>query len=780
MGKWKWSLCFLVLACMCSKAARNQTRPTVALTPLSVRDALRTIEFGELTAVQLSPDGQLLAYTVKNNERSRTVDRKGWAQSGVRDVFTGTDIYVLQVQTDAVRILTRGRADNFLPEWSPDGRYLAFLSDRGANRQLRLWVWDRSRNELRKVSNLAVRQFGQFEWLPDSRTVIVPVLPGNMSLQDYVARFTAGSKDQTASSDTKFPGSTVVVYQSDLISRAGERPASNSAPWNLDRYLRNLVSINVVSGKTSTIVHGKRIATFFVSPDGSQIAYSAPNRFESPGSQQILFDLFTQTIPNGTPRLVAPDIRLPYDGSTFSWSPDGKHLAYRTGGPREKVRDCYIVDADGANLRNVTMLSPLSPHQSTVPLWDRGGKHLYFIRKGTLWEAAVLGREAFELARVPGREIIDLIPGSDNLLWTPGRDFTVVVTHDPIGKQDGFYKVDLSSGKTVKLLEKGQCYTCFNSDHQFAVGRDGRAVVFFAEDAEHENDVWISTSDFNNPRRLTNLNPEFDQYTLGAARVVDWLDGDGQELHGALLLPAGYQPGQRYPLIVWVYGGSIESNHFDHFGLEGPGPFNMQLFATRGYAVLAPDAPQEVGTPMTDLVKTVLPGVNRVIDMGVADGNRLGLIGHSNGGYSTLGLIVQTNRFKAALEADGMADLIAHYGEMDRAGAAFGTSNLEHGQDALGGTPWTVRDRYIENSPIFYLNRVETPLMVVQGSKDTAVAPFLGDEVFVSLRRLGKQVEYAKYEGEEHSPVYWSYANQVDFCTRMIAWFNRYLKPAGH
>jgi dipeptidyl aminopeptidase/acylaminoacyl peptidase len=180
---------------------------------------------------------------------------------------------------------------------------------------------------------------------------------------------------------------------------------------------------------------------------------------------------------------------------------------------------------------------------------------------------------------------------------------------------------------------------------------------------------------------------------------------------------------------------------------------------------------------MADLAKTVLPGVNKVIEMGIADPERLGVMGHSYGGYSTLGLIVQTGRFKAALEADGVADLISSYGAMLNNGAAFGTSIAEHGQGLMGGTPWEFRDRYIENSPFFYLDRVETPLLIVHGGLDLDVASFLGDEVFVALRRLGKEVEYAKYKGEEHSPLYWSYANQVDFCQRMIAWFDVHLKP---
>jgi len=264
---------------------------------------------------------------------------------------------------------------------------------------------------------------------------------------------------------------------------------------------------------------------------------------------------------------------------------------------------------------------------------------------------------------------------------------------------------------------------------------------------------------------------------MGAIRLIEWLNNDGDRLQGALVLPVDYQEGKRYPLIVYVYGGGVLSDDLDRFGVvAAAGPFNMQLFATRGFAVLLPDSPQHLGTPMLDVAKNVLPAVNKVIEMGVADGDRLGVMGHSNGGYSTLALIVQTKRFKAALEAGGTGDLLENYGEMNRDGTAFGTSNLEHGQDALGGTPWDFRERYIENSPVFYFERVETPLLIVHGTDDTTVAPFLADEVFVGLRRLGKEVEYAEYQGEGHSPLSWSYANQIDLCNRMIKWFEKHLK----
>ena len=179
---------------------------------------------------------------------------------------------------------------------------------------------------------------------------------------------------------------------------------------------------------------------------------------------------------------------------------------------------------------------------------------------------------------------------------------------------------------------------------------------------------------------------------------------------------------------------------------------------------------------MRDLAKTVLPGVNKAIDLGIADPERLGIMGASYGGYSTLALITQTTRFKAAVMHAGFGNLISDYGEMMRDGSARSITLAENGQTRMGGTPWQYRDRFIENSPVFYLDRVQTPLLITHGSKDNAVPPFLGDEIFVGLRRLGKEVTYAKYEGEDHTLT--NYPNQVDYLNRVFSWFGDHLTPS--
>jgi len=140
-----------------------------------------------------------------------------------------------------------------------------------------------------------------------------------------------------------------------------------------------------------------------------------------------------------------------------------------------------------------------------------------------------------------------------------------------------------------------------------------------------------------------------------------------------------------------------------------------------------------------------------------------------------MSLLVQTKRFKAAVESAGFSDLISDYGQMRSDGTAYGML-LETGQGLMGGTPWQYGERYIENSPFFYFDRIATPLLMIHGAEDPFVQPFLADQVFVGLRRLGKEVEYAKYGGEAHWLT--SYENQVDACSRIISWFDRFLKTS--
>ena len=764
---------FLTLAPGCIGCITPEIAFAQQASALPVEDVLRERSFAQLSSIEFSPDGKWLVYGVEGQEEAKPNEKEPEPRRVVSEYVRGENVWLLNIETGEARNLTSGKGKNWHPTWSPDGRFLAFLSDREGGGRALMWIWDATKDALNKVPDIDVDTWQPMKWTPDSRSIFVTVKPQRLS---------AGASEKRKESDTepekpagqKEQGPTLHLYQSSFTGPRG-REGPQSDPWDLNRFLRDLVKVDVVTGQTRVLVHNQRIQAYKISSDSSRVAYAVEKRFEKPGSQQLLYDLVVLALSTMKERVVAADVRLS-DGD-FSWSPDMQLISYQPDGPEEKIRDCYIVNAEGGPPQNISKFLPLQQSRrgySSVPLWDRSGHYTYFLHDGALWRASVSEGKAWQIARIPNHQINLSISQSHDLLWTDGGNSTVIVAHDDVGKQDAFYRINLENGESVKLVENGECYTCTAMQRPIAVARNGKQLAYAAEDAKRDSDLWLNDATFKHPRRLTHLNPQFDNYKLGAARLIDWLSDDGERLRGALLLPSDYQEGKRYPLVVCVYGGAHLSESFDLFGLNSNAAVHPQLLATRGYAVLLPDSPAHEGTPMADLAKTVLPGVNKVIEMGIADPERLGVMGHSNGGYSTLALIVQTKRFKAAVSVDGMGDLVATYGGMKKDGAAFGTS-LESSQDAMGGTPWQVRERYIENSPFFYLDRVQTPLLIVHVAGDPVVPSFLGDQIFVSLRRLGKEVEYAKYDGESHAPR--GFVNQVDHINRMLAWFEKYLQP---
>lgn len=750
-----------------------------SLLALPVPDAVNMKHFGEFSPVAFSPQGPWLVYVTR--DKTAAIDEARSLESGVPWNASSAQISIVNIDTGESSEVTHGIGDNWLPVWSPDGSDLAFLSDRDRSGGAKLWLWSSHTGRLRKLSDVNLRA-ERIEWTPDGRSIVATILPMGLSRDAYATKVLRGGAAQNAGYD-KEQGSTALLYKPspDGDSTKG---APQSNPWNLDAYVRDLAIFRVATGEVKVIVHGRRIAAFAISHDGSQVAYTIPKGFEKPGSQQTLFDLAIINLASGSEMVAASMIRIGYDGEGFSWSPDGHYLSYCTGGLGERSFACFVLSSGGENPRNITNLAQdvtKASSRSATPLWDKEGRHIYFINGNQLWSADVGDSSAKKIAAIPGRQILQALSQDKDLLWTlPGRNSTVVLTYDETAKQDGFYEVNLTTGASASRLERAECYTCASQNDPTTVSGDGKWLAYFSEDSQDPSDLWITDLTFRNPKRVTDLNPQFDRYELGAVRSISWLDDDGEQLNGALLLPVGYREGIRYPLVVWVYGGAGLSNNLHHFGLAGTGPFNMQLLATRGYAVLLPDAPLHLGTPALDLIKTVLPGVSRVVVMGIADGERVGVLGHSGGGYDTLALIAQTARFKAAVDIDGMGDLTGLYGEMDESGAAFATSILESGLGGLGGGPWDVPERYLQNSPVFHLNAIETPLLIVHGARDTTVESFLADEIFVGLRRLGRPVEYAKYEGEDHSPPFWSRANQIDLSNRIIRWFDAHLKGPAH
>jgi len=772
----------LTLFCVFSLQTLNALAQQRQL-PLPVEEALAALHFAIFTPVDLSPDGKWVAYALQDDRRKKK-PADGYADvhfshTGVLTLALGCDIWVTDTQSGESKNLTEGKGSSWDPVWSPDGNYLAFYSDRGG--MAHLWLWERETDKLRQISEEIVHPFYISEtarWSADGRNILLKILPEGMTIE--------GARNAIVSPrDMETPGvnsPTVLVYRSSM----GQKTATGDSSHDKNDLIRNrvradLALIEVATGKVRRIAMGFSPAWYDFSPDGTNIAFTSIKGYQSQQSLQLVHDLAVASLLDARPRIIAPDILLDYTalGMTVSWSPDGKRLSYITSDSSEAVKSaCFIVPAEGGEPRNVTATLPSLNSFRHAPLWDATGEYIYLLGPNSIWQINAKENKAKTPAIIPDRKIIEAVaPSGEGRFWSPdGGRSMIVVTRDERTKQEGFYQIDLTTGKQTTLLEESKSYgysPIFNMD----VSTDGKKVVFVAEDAGHSAEVWMAGVDFKNSKQVTHTNPQLAKYAMGASRVIEWQSLDGETMRGALLLPPDYQAGKRYPLIVKIYPSDNLSNYVNNFGLNNAkvGVENMQLFATRGYAVLLADSFQPKADPMRGIAKTVLPGISKLVELGIADPDRLGVMGHSNGGWATLALIVQTTRFKAAVSRAGAGNRIGHYGQLARDGSSRGVAIQEEAR-GMGGPPWQYPNKYIEDSSVFYLDRVQTPLLIVHGSEDNVVPSFLADEVFVGLRRLGKEVEYAKYEGEGHWEGTWGYVNQVDYLNRVIGWFDRWLK----
>ncbi len=786
---------FLSYCVLCMLVSGTRAAPTVSQSsPWKIEDALSVLSLPIYAPISLSPDGEWVAYTVQDDRKAEATGSlryQHYSRTGAYRGAIGCNIWITNTQSRESRNLTQGVGTSWDPVWSPDGKYLAFYSDRGGTAHL--WIWESATGQMRELSDSIVRpgpNYGVPRWTPDSRRIVFKALPEGMTIEQG-ADVTEFVPAPTKSSEHAGAGSANVSLYQSTLRPAGDKQVDRSddlEPSYQNWLLADIAVVDLDSGKIERLARKVNALGYWISPDGRYLAYNnwkGVDKKRKGMSFIPVVDLAVVSLATGNSHMLARNLQGEYTAFSFRWSPDSHFLAYTALGSAG-VLDCYVVSIEDGKQEDLTP-GLHAPIGTAPPVWDSRGAFLYLTNSefgqrdaGKVFRVSLRKHILSDVANLTNRSILEVVgPMEGGRFWTPDEGKSmVVVTRNEVTKEVGFFKVDLATGQLMKLSEENAYFGPFlGAANTTDVSRDGRTIVYVSESVQHPQEIWVVRGEFRDRQRLTNINPQLDGVVFGTSRLISWSSLDGLPLHGALLLPANYEPRKTYPLVVWVYAGAYLSDQLNLFGLEsgtgGLGIGNMQIFATRGYAVLLPDSPVGVGTPMQDVLRQVIPGVCRVVEAGIADPNRLGVMGHSNGGYSTLALIVQTKRFKAAAEIAGAADLVSMYGHMDDKRTGSATALVEESE--LGGTPWQFRDRYIENSPIFYLDRVETPLLVVHGGLDTSVPPEQAEEIFVGLRRLGKEVVYARYNDGGHNA--WSIEDQLDFWNRIISWFEKYLTP---
>lgn len=464
-------------------------------------------------------------------------------------------------------------------------------------------------------------------------------------------------------------------------------------------------------------------------------------------------------------------------GAGMVSSPDGGRLLYWSDG------NYHVYDLTTGTSRNITEGAPVSfinkedDHNVDRPPtpvvgWTKDGSAVLLSDNWDVWRVPVQSGSAVNLTMtgksqgVRFQRRIQIDPKERGIEATKPIYFAI---YGERTKKSGIARIDPGKPGGLTLL--------FEDAQYFASRARDADVWFFTRQTFNEYpDYWTSDGTFKNARRLTEVGAQQKDFAWSAdARLIDYISDKGDSLQGALYLPANYEPGKKYPTVVYIYEKLSQGLHAYAVPNETRA-FNPSVYTSRGYAVLMPDIVYRVNDPGMSAVWCVVPAVKAAIATGIVDPGNVGLHGHSWGGYQTAFLVTQTNIFKSAIAGAALTDMVSMYSSVYWNTGSANQPIFESSQGRFAGNFIDNYDAYIRNSPAFHAKNVQTPLMLLHNERDGAVDFNQGITYYNTLRQLGKDVLLLQYVGENHGLV--QPQNQKDYTIRMKEYFDHYLRAS--
>ncbi|MEJ2203492.1 MAG: prolyl oligopeptidase family serine peptidase, partial [Gemmatimonadota bacterium] len=415
---------------------------------------------------------------------------------------------------------------------------------------------------------------------------------------------------------------------------------------------------------------------------------------------------------------------------------------------------------------------PNPPPGYGIAGWMEGDAAVLVYDKFDIWVLPTDGDRPWSLTDGAGRpehrvfRIVDTDPDQEAV--GTSQELLLSSYHD-LRKNFGFYRARADRPGVRPLLEEDRLFRFLEK------ADDADVFLYTREDYGEFPDLWVADTDLEGARKVTDVNPQIGEFAWGTAELTEWQSLDGRTLQGVVIKPGNYEPGRRYPVLVYYYRFFSQRLHeFNDPSINHRPSF--PIYASDGYVVFLPDVRFEVGRPGLSSTKSVVPGVQHLIDIGLADPDAISLHGHSWSGYQTAFMVTQTDIFTTAIAGAPVGNMTSAYSGIRLGSGLARQFQYEQGQSRLSGSLWEARDEYIDNSPVFFADRVNTPLLILHGDADDAVPWEQSIELYLALRRLDKETVFLEYRDEPHHPQ--TYANKLDWAIKMKQWNDFYLKGA--
>jgi dipeptidyl aminopeptidase/acylaminoacyl peptidase len=497
-------------------------------------------------------------------------------------------------------------------------------------------------------------------------------------------------------------------------------------------------------------------------------------------------DFFVVDTSSGAKKLIAKQLRGGGGGfgggGPIQWAPDGQHALYYSKGNWNLVR---ISDGTSRNVTEALGVSFADEEDDTpdpagsygTAGWSKDSKSVVVYDRYDLWQIYTDGSTA-----------------ARNLTNGRGRREKMqfrVQRMDPVDEDDDERGLDLSKPLTLRAASEDTRASGFfrlnkASFEQLVWGPKSYGVAGRAKDADvvlitssrfdEFPDLHGTDSNFANPRKVTNGGSQLASIRWGTAETVRFRNTDGVALKATLFKPEGFDPSRKYPMMIYIYEKLSQGLH--NFVNPTPGTsINIAYYVSNGYLVLTPDIVYTKGFPGQSALKCVLPAIDAVVEKGFVKESAIGIQGHSWGGYQIAYMVTQTGRFKAAEAGAPVGNMTSAYSGIRWGSGMPRQFQYEQTQSRIGTPLYQNPQRYLENSPVFYADRVKTPLLILHNDQDDAVPWYQGIELYLALRRNEKEAYLMNYNGEFHGLR--RRHNQKDWTIRMQQFFDYHLRDAA-
>jgi dipeptidyl aminopeptidase/acylaminoacyl peptidase len=478
--------------------------------------------------------------------------------------------------------------------------------------------------------------------------------------------------------------------------------------------------------------------------------------------------------------------RMMVTGKNFSeLSPGGKFIVwYEEADSSWYARSTDLASTKAVQLTKIIPVrfcdekhdTPAPPSPYGIAGWAPDDRFVYLYDRYDIWRIDPAGeRVPVSVTQAFGRRNqirFRYIKTNDEEVFIPSEANMLVSAFNEISMESGFYAADFSSFKEPRKLITGQYFYSFS-----ARAKSSDALLWKRENVTEYPDIWTSGLNFDNPVRISHANPQQSEFNWATSELVEWDSFSGEKLKGILHKPENFNPSKKYPMIIYFYEVLSETLYRHHLPSPSRSTINRTMYASNGYLVFVPDIRYTTGYPGQSAYDAIVSGANHLISIyPFVDKDRIGLQGQSWGGYQTAWLITRTNMFAAAMAGAPVSNMTSAYGGIRWETGFSRMFQYEQTQSRIGGNLWEKPLHYIENSPLFYVPKIETPLLMMHNDNDGAVPWYQGIEMFVAMRRLNKPVWMLNYNNEPHNLKAESWANRIDLDKRMFQFFNHYLK----